>query len=174
MKLASKILAASVLAASPLWLAGSVSAVPIGIGLALKDAASSNVESVRAVGAGRVGGVGRVGVGRVGGVGVAGAGRWAGAGWAGGPGWWRPGYGLAGAALVGGAIAASQPRYYGGYGNEYGASYYGYDPGYPSSTSANGYDYGGYGYDYGAAPGGAYVQTCTYVGGPKVGNWSCW
>jgi hypothetical protein len=66
------------------------------------------------------------------------------------------GYGLAAGAVVGGAIAASQP-WYGYAGYDYGAGYYGY----------------GYASDYGPAPGGAYVQTCTYLGGPKTGNWTC-
>jgi hypothetical protein len=170
MKLAPKILAVCLLAASPFCLAGSVSALPIGMGLGLKDAASSDVETVRVVTGGRVGGVGRVG-----GIGIAGgryvgAGRYGGVGrWAGGPGWRRPGYGLAAGALVGGAFAASQPWYgYGGYGNDYGASYYGDGPAYSAGYPA--YAYGGY--DYGRDPAGPYLPTCTYVGGPKA-VWMC-
>ena len=57
MKLGPKVFAASVLAASQFSLAGPASAVPIGMGLALKAAASS--EAVRV--AGHVGGVAAVG-----------------------------------------------------------------------------------------------------------------
>ena len=92
-------------------------------------------------------------------------------------------------AIAGGAIAASRPWYgSGGYGYDYGSSYYGYNPDYSTSyyPSANGYggygyDYGssyygynpGYGYDQGYALGGAYVPSCSYVGGPKGANWRC-
>jgi hypothetical protein len=48
---------------------------------------------------------------------------------------------------------------YGGYGNDYGASYYGYNS--------------GYGYDQGYALGGVYVPSCSYVGGPKAAIWRC-
>ena len=103
--------------------------------------------------------------------------------------YYRPGLGLAAGAIVGGTIAASRPWYgYGGYG--YGSGYYGYNPGYSTSyyPSANGYGYGGYGYDYGSsyygynpdygddqgyALGGAYVPSCSYVGGPKAAIWTC-
>jgi hypothetical protein len=175
MKFARKILAASMLASSPFWLVDSLAAASIGMGAALKDAAGSNVETVRAVGADRGGRAGRSGVAGAGGyIGAGryvGAGRWAGAGWGAGPGW-RPGYGLAAGAIVGGAVAASQPGYgYGGYGPDYG--YAGYDQGYPTGyyTSIDG-QYDGYGY-YEAAPGGAYLQGCSYVGGPKIGSWAC-
>jgi hypothetical protein len=157
MKLAPKILAASLFAATPLWLAGPVHAVPMGMGLGLKDAVTPAAETVRlggggrvGGGGGRVGGVGRPGgvggvgrpggiggVGRPGGIGgvggvggvagVGGPGRWNGAGRWNG-GYWRPGYGLA-AGAVGGAIAASS--YYGGYGYDN----YGYDNGYYGSGS---------------------------------------
>ena len=74
--------------------------------------------------------------------------------------YYRPGLGLAAGAVVGGAIAASRPWYgYGGYSYDYGSSYYGYNP--------------GYGYDQGYALGGAYVPSCSYVGGPKGANWRC-
>lgn len=74
-------------------------------------------------------------------------------------GWSRPGYGLATGAVVGGAIAASQPYGYADYG--YGPGYYGYAPGYAPA------------YDSGPAVGEFYGQNCTYVGGPKTGTWSC-
>ena len=93
------------------------------------------------------------------------------------PGYARPGYALgAGAAVVGGAIAASQPGYgYADYGYGYGPGpgTYGYDPGYPPGPGPYGYDpgyspgYYGYGYE------SAYPQSGTYVGGPKTGTWSC-
>jgi hypothetical protein len=158
MKLGRKIIAASALAAGPFWLVGALHAAPIGMALGLKDAARSDVETVRAVTVGRFGGIGRAGI--------------AGAGWAGGPRGWRAGSGLAAGAIVGGAVAATQPWYgYGGYGPDNGASYYGYDPGYPTGyfTSVD----GGYGYGYGPAPGGDYWQSCSHVGGPKTGTWAC-
>ncbi len=142
MKLVPKILAASLLAATPFCLAGSVHAVPIGMGLGLKDAVAPAAETVRfgggggrggggrvggIGGAGRPGGIGGVGgvggIGRPGGIGgVAGIGRPGGpGGWYGGR--WRPGYGLAAGAIVGGALGG----YYGGYGYD---GYYGSDYGY--------------------------------------------
>jgi hypothetical protein len=159
MRLGRKILAASMLAASPFWLAGSVPAAPIGMGVALKDAVYSDVETVRAVGTG----------------GDVGAGHWAAAGWGGGPRGWRAGSGWAAGAIVGGAIAAAQSGYgYGGYGYNYGPDYYGYGPAYPAGayTSVDG-QYDGYGYGYGGAPGGDYWQSCSHVGGPKTGTWAC-
>ena len=161
MKLAPKILAAFILGASPSCLIAPVSALPIGTGPGLKDA-SSDVETVRV--ASRVGGIGVAG-GR-----YVGAGRYAGARpWVGGPGW-RPGYGLAAGAVIGGAIAASQPSY-GDAGYGYGA-YYGSDPSYPTSYDTGpGYPYGAYG--YGLDPGEPYVRSCTYVGGPKTESWMC-
>jgi hypothetical protein len=59
MKLGPKVFAASVLAASPFWLAGPASAVPIGMGLELKAAASS--EPVRVAGVAGVAAVGHSG-----------------------------------------------------------------------------------------------------------------
>jgi hypothetical protein len=166
MKLGRKILAASMLAAGPFWLAGSVAAAPIGMGVALKDAAGSNVETVRAVGVGRVGDPGRIGA--VGTGGHVDAGRLAAAGWGGGPRGWRAGSGFATGAIVGGAIAAGQSGYgYGGYGLDYGPEYYGYGQAYPTGP------YDGYGYGYGAGPGSDYWQSCSYVGGPKTGSWAC-
>jgi hypothetical protein len=159
MKLGRKILAASMLAAGPVWLAGSVAAMPIGMGVALKDATGSNVETVRAVGTG----------------GHLGAGRWAAAAWGGGPRGWRAGSGLATGAIVGGAIATAQSGYgYGGYGPDYGPEYYGYGQAYPTGpyTSTDGH-FDGYGYGYGAAPGSDYWQSCSHVGGPKTGSWAC-
>jgi hypothetical protein len=166
------ILATTVLAASPLWLACSASAVPIGMGLALKDSPSSDIVTVRAVVAGRAGAAGRVG-GVVGGGRYVGAGRWADSGWAGAPVGWRPGYGLAAGALVGGAIAASQPGYGYGYDNGPDPGYYGYGAGYPASynTSPDIHGYGGYA--FGPTPYDAYIPTCSYVGGPKYGDWAC-
>jgi hypothetical protein len=78
----------------------------------------------------------------------------------------------------------------GGYSYNYSPSYYESNPGYSTSnyTSASGYGYGGYGYDYGSsyygynpgygydqgyALGGAYVPSCSYVGGPKAAIWTC-
>jgi hypothetical protein len=168
MKLAPKILAASLFAATPFWLAGPVHAVPMGMGLGLQDAVTPAAETVRGggrgggggrvgAGGGRVGGVGRPGgvggVGRPGGIagvgrpgGIGGVGGVAGVGgpgrWNGGYGGyggWRPGYGLA-AGAVGSAIAAGS--YYGGYGydNGYYGSGYGYDPGYSTYSTSGGQD----------------------------------
>jgi hypothetical protein len=168
MKLAPGVLSASLLGAGLFCLGGSASALPTGMGLGLKDAVSSDVQTVRVVTGARVGGIGVAG-GR-----YIGAGRYAGAGrWAGGPGWWRPGYGLAAGALVGGAVAATQPwSGYAGYGSSYAPGYYGYDPGYAAGYPAGpGYGYGGY--DYGPDAGYPYIPTCTYVGGPKTESWMC-
>jgi hypothetical protein len=160
MKLTPKILAASLFAATPLWLAGPVHAVPMGAGLGLKDAVAPAAETVRlggggggrvgGGGGGRVGGVGRPGgvggVGRPGGVGgvgrpggiggVGGVGGIAGVGGAGrwnGAGGWNGGYWRPGYGLAAGAVggAIAAGSYYGGYG---------YDNGYYGS---------GYGYDPG-------------------------
>ena len=93
--------------------------------------------------------------------------------------YYRPGMGLAAGAIAGSAIAASRSWYgYGGY--DYGSGYYGYNPGYSASNYSS-IDYGsgyygnnpGYGYDQGFAPGGAYLPSCTYIGGPKAAIWTC-
>jgi hypothetical protein len=57
MKLVPKILAASLFAASPFWLAGSVHAESIGMGLGLKNAVTPAAEIVMHVGGGRGGAV---------------------------------------------------------------------------------------------------------------------
>jgi hypothetical protein len=130
MKLAPKILAASLLAATPFWLAGSAHAVPLGMGLGLKDAVAPAAETVRfgggggrvggGGGGGRVGGAGHVGgIGGPGRPGGIGPGGWYGGRWNGG--YWRPGYGLAAGAIVGGALGAGY-----GYDGYYGPDYYGY------------------------------------------------
>jgi hypothetical protein len=83
--------------------------------------------------------------------------------------------GLAAGAVVGGAIAASQPWY--GYGG-YGSGYSGY-PGYAASyyTSGNGYDYGAHAYNYGS---GSYTDhpavTATYHAGSDaiISDGRCW
>jgi hypothetical protein len=162
MKLAPKILAASLFAATPFWLAGPVHAVPMGMGLGLQDAVTPAAETVRGGrggGGGRVGGgggrVGGGGVGRPGGIGgVGGVGRPGGIGGVGRPGgvggvagiggagrwngggWNGGGYWRPGyglaAGALGGAIAAGS--YYGGYGYDNGYNY-GYDNGYYGSGS---------------------------------------
>jgi hypothetical protein len=133
------------------------------MGLGLRDAVSSDVVTVRAIGGARAGGpvrisggaarVGSVGGGaaRVGSGGVAGGGPYVGDGrWAGGPRWGRPGYGVAAGALVGGAIAA------GSYDNGYGyGGYNGYDygPGYANYYAP---DYTNYGYNTSGSADAAY------------------
>ncbi len=67
--------------------------------------------------------------------------------------YYRPGLGLAAGALVGGAIAASQPGY--GYGGGYGSGY-GYDPGY----------------SYAATTG--YAGGCSTEGGIIMCDGRCW
>jgi len=118
---------ACLLIATPLGLAGTASAAPIGAPLGLHAAAGTTVETVQW------------------------RGRWG--GWRGGPGWgWG---GLAAGAIIGGAIAASQPWYGydyapGYYGYSYAPGYsYGYDPGY----SSYGYDPGSYSYGYSSGSG---------------------
>jgi hypothetical protein len=118
---------ACLLIATPLGLAGTASAAPIGAPLGLHAAAGTTVETVQW------------------------RGRWG--GWRGGPGWgWG---GLAAGAIIGGAIAASQPWYGydyapGYYGYSYAPAYsYGYDPGY----SSYGYDPGSYSYGYSSGSG---------------------
>jgi hypothetical protein len=88
---------------------------------------SVSAEAFAARGAARGGTVahrGAVGVGG-GAVGYRGAGVYRG-------GYYRPGVGVAAGAVVGGAIAASQP-WYGGYGG-YDNNYYGSNPGYYSTS----------------------------------------
>jgi hypothetical protein len=149
MKIAPKILAASLFSATPFCFAGSVHAVPLGMGLGLTDAVTPAAETVRlggggrrggggarvGGGAGRIGGVGRPGgIGGVGGIGgpgrPGGIGGVGGVGGVGGPGYgwngWRPGYGVAAGAITGAALGG----YYGGYG--YGDGYY--DTGYYGSS----------------------------------------
>jgi len=128
MNLPSKALAVAVLAATAPWFAGSAGAAPLGAPLALQNAADSGVQT------------------------VAWRGGWGGHGW-----WGGPAAGFAAGAIIGGAIAASQPWYgYDYYG--YSPSYYGYgyDPGYNNY----GYDpgYNGY-YDYGYVAPGGYVTA---------------
>lgn len=153
MKLAPKILAASVLAAAPFCAVGPAHAVPLGMGVALHDAITPAAETVRlgggggrvgggggrvTAGGGRVGGIGGPGrPGRPGGIGgvggIGGPGRPGGVGGVGRPGYgwnggyWRPGYGLAAGAITGAALGG----YYGGYGYDNGY----YDPGYYGSSS---------------------------------------
>ena len=113
---------------------------------------------------------------------------------------YRPGLGLAAGAVVGGAIAASQPWYgNGGYG--YGSGYgYGYDPGYGAAAyaPAGSYDNYGYirgsgfnpdthdtsgfnpGYSYGSDPSTSYAYDpgsaggCISNGGNIMCNGQCW
>jgi hypothetical protein len=87
-------------------------------------------------------------------------------------GYYRPGVGLAAGAVVGGAIAASQPwNGNGGYG--YGSGYSGYDPGYTSYAPANTYNPGYAATSY-AAPAsyGSYGGACT--SDPIMCNGQCW
>lgn len=154
MKVAPKILVASLFAATPFYCAGSVHAVPLGMGLGLTAAVAPTAETVRlgggGRGGGRVGGGGRIGggagiggprrpggIGGVGGIdgpgrpgGITGVGR-PGYGWNGG--YWRPGYGLAAGVITGAALGG----YYGGYGYDngyYDTGYYG--SGYNSDATA--------------------------------------
>jgi hypothetical protein len=121
MNLPSKILAAALLAATPAWFAGSAAAAPMGVPPGLHDAAAPAPEA------------------------VAWRGGWGGRGWGGwgGRGWGGVGAGLAAGAIIGGAVAASEPWY--GYDHAPGYYGYGYDPGY-------------YGYGY-PAPGGYVAAT---------------
>jgi hypothetical protein len=153
MNLPSKVLAVAVLAATAPWFAGSAGAAPLGAPLALQNAAGSAVQTVQW------------------------RGRWGGRGW-----WGGPAAGFAAGAIIGGAVAASQPWYgydyygyspsYYGYSPSYynygyAPSYYsyGYDPGYYSSGYDPGYyssayDPGYYGsYDYGYVAPGGYVAA---------------
>src|SRR5262245_50406913 len=91
----TKLMAAALIAVAVPSFAGSASAAPAGGAMAIKNAATSNIETVRW--------------------------GWGGRGW--GRGWgWGLGGGLAAGAIIGGALAA--PYYYGGgyYGGPY---YYG-------------------------------------------------
>jgi hypothetical protein len=118
MNLPSKALAVALLAVTPAWFVGSAGAAPPGAPLSLQGAGGAAVETVAWRG---------------------GFGHGWGGGWRGGHGWWGPG--LAAGAIIGGAVAASQPWY--GYDYDYGYApgyAYDYDPGYSS---------------YGYAPGGA-------------------
>jgi hypothetical protein len=157
MKIAPKILVASLFAGTAFCFAGSVHAVPLGMGLGLTDAVAPAAETVRLGGGGRGGrGGGRVsgGGGRIGSVGgIGGPGRPGGIGGVGGPGrpggiggvnrpgygwnggYWRPGYGV-GAGVVAGAALGG---YYGGYGYDngyYDTGYYGSSSGYSSDATA--------------------------------------
>jgi hypothetical protein len=115
MTLRLRALTLAVLAAVPLGLAGSAKAAPLSAPLGLQSAADPAVqtgplETVQWRGRG-----------------------WGGRGW-GGRGWgWGPG--LAAGAIIGGAVAASQPW---NYGYDYGPGYYsyGYDPGYAGGSVA--------------------------------------
>jgi hypothetical protein len=130
MNLPSQAFAVALLAATPSMLPGSAGAQPPGAPL-LQDTGSATVETV----------AWRGGFGHA----------WGG-GWRGGHGWWGgPAAGLAAGAIIGGAVAASQPWY--GYDYGYAPGYaYDYDPGY----SGNGYAPGG----YVAAPPGGDVAYC--------------
>jgi hypothetical protein len=134
MNLRTKALAVALLAATASWGAGSAGAAPLGAPPALQDASGPAVQTV----------AWRGGFGR---------GGWGG-GWRGGHGfgWGAPAAGLAAGAIIGGAVAASQPWY----GYDYSPGYYGYgyDPGYYSYGYDPGYSYGDPGYSYGYAPGG--------------------
>ena len=77
--------------------------------------------------------------------------------------------GLAAAAIIGGAIAASRPYYGYGYGYGYPAYSYGYGPAYYSYAGPSygyGYSYAypsyGYGYSYGYAPAYSYSYADPY------------
>jgi BA14K-like protein len=129
MNLPSRTLALALLAAAPSALSVSAGAAPIGGPLSLHDAASPAVQTVQWRGRGW-GGPGW---------------GWGGRGW----GWGGAAAGLAAGAIVGGAIAATQPWY----GYDYAPGYYGY---YGSGYAP------GYGYDlgYGYSAGGGNVAYC--------------
>jgi hypothetical protein len=108
-----------------------------------------------------------------------------GLGYRGGPyggGYYRPGLGLAAGAVVGGAIAASQPGYgYGGYG--YGDDTgYGYNPGYTAAYygSPGGYNtYPNDAYSYPLASASyasdtGYAGGCSTFNGKIMCNGQCW
>jgi hypothetical protein len=119
MNLPPKALTVALLAAISSWSAGSANAEPLGAPPAWQDVARSPVQTVEWRGGGRRG--------------------WS--GWDGGRGWGGAAAGLAAGAIIGGAVAASQPRY--GYDYDYdyapGYSSYGYDPGYYRFTAPGGY-----------------------------------
>ena len=124
MILASRTLAAALLAAAPVCLAGSASAAPLSAPLGLQNDAATQTLPVET---------------------VQWRGHWGGHGW-GGRGWWGPGF--AAGAIVGGAVAAAtQPWGYdsGYYGYDYAPGYssYGYDPGYTEYSYSPGYGGGG-------------------------------
>jgi hypothetical protein len=107
MNLRSKAFAVALLAAAPSWFATSAHAAPLGASLAQQDAGAT-VQMVEWRGGDHRG--------------------WGG-GWRGGHGWWGgPAAGFAAGAIIGGAVAASQPWY----GYDYAPGYYSYDydPGY--------------------------------------------
>src|SRR6516165_7301185 len=117
MNLPSRTLALALLVAASCGFAVSADAAPIGGPLSLQDAASLPVQTVQW------------------------RGRWGGGGWGwGGRGWGWGGAaaGVAAGAIIGGAIAATQPWY----GYDYAPSYYGYgySPGYGYGYPAGGGD----------------------------------
>ena len=146
MRLSSRTVAMALLAAAPIYVAGSAAAAPLGASLGMRDAVTSAAQSTPDQAATLQTVQWRGGRG------------WGGRGW-GGRGWWGPGF--AAGAIIGGAVAATQPWYgygydygpygydYGPYGYDYGPGYstYGYDPGYTQySYSGPGYGSGGAGY----------------------------
>jgi len=143
MNLPSKMFALCLLGATPIGLAGTASAAPIGASLALHDAAGSAVQNVQW------------------------RGHWG--GWGGGPRWgWG---GFAGAAVVGDAFPAARSPWYGydydydyapgysSYYTGYGPDYYGYgyDPGYTTYSYRYSPGYSTYGY----SAGGRDADYCT-------------
>lgn len=130
MNLPSRTLAVALLVAAPTALAGSANAAPISGPLSLHEATTPALQTVQWRGRGW---------------------GWGGRGW----GWGGAAAGLAAGAIVGGAIAATQPY---AYGYDYAPDYYGYDyaPGY---TYAPGYAYSP-GYSYGYSSGGGDAAYC--------------
>jgi hypothetical protein len=111
----SGLAAATLLAAGIALFAAPASTAPVSGALAIKKAATSDVETIR-WGGGGWGGRGWGGGGWRGG--------WGGGGWRGAG--WGVGAGIVGGAIIGGALAS--PYY--GYGYGYGSPYYGYGYGY--------------------------------------------
>jgi hypothetical protein len=116
MNLPSKACAVALLAAAPSWFATSANAEPLGASPAAQQDAGATVQMVQGRGGGRRG--------------------WGG-GWRG----WGGPAGFAAGAIIGGAVAASQPWY----GYDYAPGYYSYDydPGYyavPGGYAAPGPD----------------------------------